>query len=74
MKNNIFNIKGFRKSQKMISRDIAKNIIENMILPYHSDKNNEYFYTKNGKVRPWLSGYIAQYSKKKVFGQKGYAK
>ena len=30
MKNNIFNIKGYRKSQKMVSKDIAKNIIDNI--------------------------------------------
>ena len=74
MKNNIFNVKGYRKSQKMVSKDIARNIIDNMILPYHSNKGNDYFYTSKGMVRPWLYGYIAQFSKRKPFGHKGFQK
>ena len=64
MTNNIFNIKGFRKSQKAISNEYARNLIK------HLTKNSDLgIYGKNGKIRGWIIGTMIQHSKKNPWGQ-----
>ena len=65
MTNNIFNIKGFRKSQKMVSNDIARNMITNLV---SKDKSNNHVYGKNGEMRGWVIGFMRQFSKTKPHG------
>ena len=65
MTNNIFNIKGFRKSQKMVSNDIARNMITNLV---SKDKSYKYIYGKNGEMRGWVIGFMRQGSKEQPWG------
>ena len=65
MTNNIFNIKGFRKSQKMVSNDIARNMITNLV---SKDKGYKYVYGKNGEMRGWVIGFMRQLSKTNPHG------
>ena len=65
MTNNIFNIKGFRKSQKMVSNDIARNMITNLV---SKDKNYKYIYGKNGEMRGWVIGFMRQGRKTEPWG------
>jgi hypothetical protein len=65
MKNNIFNIKGFRKSQKAISNDLARNLVKHIVT---SDTSDDKIYGKNGEIRGWVLGSLTQLSKRKPWG------
>ena len=69
---NIFNIKGYRKSQKTISNQEARNLIKHIVT---SDTSDLHVYGKNGNIRGWVIGTMIQLGKNKPWlngNQKGY--
>ena len=62
---NVFKIKGFRKSQRMVANDIARNLIKNVVT---SNTSDGMIYGKNGKIRGWVIGSFRQLSKRKPWG------
>lgn len=69
---NIFNIKGYRKSQKTISNQEARNLVKHIMT---KDTSDDYIYGKNGEIRGWVLGALTQLGKDKPWNEgnrKGY--